>query len=147
MKENFLNFVHGLKDYNSVANMQATNSPSITTIRKKQTAHCYHLSFEYESIVGVYTHERTVAQKLIFDIEIEFTGEKIRTKKDLDLSIKNCIINSSQNLHSKLLAHMAYCIGTHISDAIAAIKTLVITIKKPAALKNARCSYVSLMIK
>jgi dihydroneopterin aldolase len=141
--KNFLTFVHGPKDYNSVDNMQAI--PQNMTIPKENDSFYYSLSnFTCESIIGVYARERTIRQTLIFDINIEFSDNNFGRKKNLDLLVKNHITESVKNLRAKLLENLAYNIGKTINDNIPYISQLTITIKKPSAIKNARCSYVRL---
>jgi len=97
-------------------------------------------SYILDAIVGIHDYERIAPQELIFNISAELSDTHTLPKLDA------IIQNYCQQHRPYLLEKMAYDLALLLLQNIWFIKRLSITIKKPKALKQAACSFVTVDI-
>jgi len=88
--------------------------------------------------VGIYDSERKNPQELVMSAHAELTHG---LPPNWMLKVIQDYCKSQKPL---LLEKMAYDLASHMFDKTPVIKALSLTIKKPHALKQATCSYVTI---
>lgn len=116
---------------------------TVMTHEKKE--HAYVLRrFKINCIIGVYDFERTREQELFFHIKARYEH---KTALNLDDTVKKTISDYCSHHMPLLLERMAYELGLMLLKRVPACSFLSITIDKPYALEQAKCSYVQFIYK
>jgi dihydroneopterin aldolase len=104
------------------------------------------ISFVASCIVGCNIDERFTKQKLVFDLELR-SKEKAISEKEVRELLALTLALILKKRKPKLLESLALEVLELMQPKLFFAEYVVITIKKPAALKNARCAYVRLAFK
>ena len=100
-----------------------------------------------ECIVGVYPHEREQTQTVFLDIELDYdfapaaASDAIPDAVDYD-DVAAGVTQLLQTARFHLIETMAEATAAMLLDRVPAIRAVRLTIRKPAAVPAAQCSYV-----
>lgn len=108
-----------------------------------KTAHEQNLLYTLDDVVicthvGIHDNERKNPQELVMSAHAELT-RALPTNWMLNIIQDYC-----QKHKPLLLEKMAYDLASHMFEKSSFIRVLSLTIKKPQALRQASCSYVTI---
>jgi FolB domain-containing protein len=100
-----------------------------------------------ECIVGIYPHERAHVQTVILDIELDYDfapaagSDAIADAVDYD-RVAASVTELIRTRQFQLVETMAEEAAAMLLDRVAAVRTVRLSIRKPAAVSAAACSFV-----
>ena len=105
------------------------------------------LQLRVDCIVGIYPHERDVAQTVFLDIELDYDfapasrTDTIADAVDYD-QVASSVTALLQTRRFQLIETMAEAASAMLLDSVPAIRAVRLTIRKPAAVPAAAASFV-----
>jgi 7,8-dihydroneopterin aldolase/epimerase/oxygenase len=102
-----------------------------------------------DCVVGIYEHERTASQALLIDLELDYDFAAAAKSDAIDDAVNYDVVAATvtelaQRRRFQLIETMAEEMAALLIHRLAAVQTVRVEIRKPAAVPSAECSFVRL---